>query len=224
MMDEFKRWINVEKGIFLASALALVLTGYGFQSVPGPTQWSAPRCDQPSPRIKPVSLEAPPALPGFLAGARGSPFSQTERLEVEGRGRLPVVTPPPPPKKPEPPPKPVVKPPPPPKPVAETRPPEQIPAARPKPYDLPVRLAGRIKVGDVESRTIFIVKEDGRYVAVKEGQELPGLGVRLIRATKSIVIVENDKGQRFRLDGLLRAREAAEAGAGPAADVPADGP
>jgi len=214
MMNEFLRWLNLEKGIFLSAALAMLVVGYTYQRVPTTRQWGAPRCDEPAPEVNPVSLEAPPPLPGFLAGGRGSPFSESDRIELRARRSLPAVSPPPPPpRKPKPKVATPMKPPPPP-PKKETRPPEKIPAKKPKPYDLPVNLVGRVKVGDVDSRTVFVVKEDGRYVAVREGQDLPGLGVRLVRATKSIVIVENEKGQRFRLDDLLRARAAAEEAAG----------
>ena len=66
-------------------------------------------------------------------------------------------------------------------------------------------------MGRVGGRTVFVVKEDGRYIAVREGEELPGLGVKVIRATKNVVIVENEKGQRFRLIDLLRSRRAEDA-------------
>ena len=88
-----------------------------------------------------------------------------------------------------------------------------------------MRVVGRFEVGRIGGtssggRTVFAVKEDGRYIAVKEGEELPGLGVRVVSATKSVVIVENEKGQRFRLNDLLRSKAAEEAG-GEGGEAPA---
>lgn len=204
-MGGLRSWMNAEKGVFVAAALWLLVTGVSFQNVPVTEHWGPPRVPDAPPDLRPVNLAAPPPIGEFLASERGSPFGDEER-KVALRPR-PFQRWQPPPKKPlaKPPPKPPAlpdKPPAQPKP----KPPEAKPAVKPKPYDLPVRLAGRVQVGGAEGRTIFIVKEDGKYIAVKEGEKLPGLGVRVVRATKNVVIVENEKGQRFRLDDLLRAR------------------
>lgn len=211
---EFLRWINLEKSIFFGAALWLLVTGVRYQGAPVAGEWGPPRVLDSPPDHYPVNLQPPPPISEFLAGARASPFAEEERRAIVGRGGLPTWRPPervtstgagaaPPPK-----PSPV---PPRPKPVVRLNI-ADIDAAKPKPYELPVRLAGRLQVGHTSGRTIFVGKEDGQHFAVKEGEEIPGLGVKVIRATKNIVIVENDKGKRFRLDDLLRAR--AEGGGG----------
>ena len=145
----------------------------------------------------------------FLAGDRGNPFSDIERRTAFRLKPLPRYRPPRPPasrrKR-----KPSRKAPPPPPPPPP--PPAEAPAGKPKPYDLPVRVVGRVEVGGSGGRTVFVVKEDGRYIAVREGEELPDLGVRVVRATKSVVVVENEKGQRFRLIDLLRSKAAEDEG------------
>ncbi len=215
-MGRLRSWINVEKGVFLATALWLLVMGVRFQHAPLTERWGPPRVsDAPADR-RPVDLAALPPISEFLASERGSPFGDEERRAAFtprpfDRWRPPTKKPKPPTnvatRPPAPPPKP---PPAPPRPV----PTEQKPAAKPKAYDLPVRYIGRIEVGGMNGRTVFVVKENGKYVAVKEGEELPGLGVRVVRATKNVVIVENEKGTRFRLNDLLRAKAPEDAGAG----------
>ncbi len=217
MGSAFLRWMNREKAVFSGGAAWLLWMGLLYQAAPSLREWGPQRTDVPPPESRYVSLEAPPPLMEFLAGDRGNPFSDIERRTAFQEKPLPRYKrpKPPAPRRPPRPPKiaPPPPPPPPPKPPVEAK---QEPAEKPKAYDLPVRVVGRIEVrrlgvGHIwgvsgsDSRTVFAVKEDGRYIAVREGEELPGLGVRLIRATKSVVIVENEKGQRFRLNDLLRA-------------------
>lgn len=220
MWNAFLRWINQEKAAFCTGAAWLLLVGLRYQAAPSLDEWGPQRTDVPPPEEGYVSLAAPPPLAEFLAGDRGNPFSDVERRTAFQPKPLPRYKRPKPPA-PRRPPRPAkIKPPPPPpapKPPPKQEPPK--PAEKPKPYDLPVRVVGRFEVsrlgaGSSGVRTVFAVKEDGRYIAVKEGDELPGLGVRVIRATKSVVIVENEKGQRFRLNDLLRSRASAEAGGG----------
>ncbi len=198
----FRSWINTEKAVFLLAMAWLTGTGVRFQSAPVIPQWGAPRVNDAPPEYRPVKLEPPPPIGEFLAGARGSPFGEVERTAAVRLGRLPWWKRPKPPKtrqpkpKPKPKPRPKIPPPPLPKPPAENEPP-----GKPKPYDLPVRIVGR-----VADLIVFEVKEDGRYLSVREGQELPGLGVKVVSATKSVVILENEEGVRFRLIDLLRAK------------------
>ena len=205
MIRGLRNWINAEKGVFIAAALWLLVTGVGFQNAPVTRSWGPPRVPDVPPDHRPVNLAAPPPIGEFLASERGSPFGDEERKLAYKPSpfniwRRPAKKPPvhvaakPPALPPKPPSQP------------KPKPPEPKPAAKPKPYDLPIRAVGRLQVGGGAGRTIFVVKEDGRYVAVKEGEELPELGVRVVRATKNVIIVENEKGQRFRLNDLLRAR------------------
>jgi hypothetical protein len=196
-------WINLEKAAFLAAAALLAAGGVAFHVTPEVPR-HGPALTATAPGAPPsVELEAPPPLGSFLAGSRGNPFAEPETRTVYRPRRLPRVPRPRPPR-PKPAPS-VVKPPPPP-----PRPGSDKPlVATPKPYDLPVRLVGRYEVGGRGGRTVFVVKEDGSYISAAEGEELPGLGVRIVSATKSVVIVENEKGQRFRLMDLLRARAVA---------------
>jgi hypothetical protein len=214
-MAGLRNWVNVERGVFVVAALWLLVTGVRFQNAPVTEHWGPPRVPDAPPDHRPVNLSAPPPIEEFLASERGSPFGDVERKVAYrppslGHWRPPI-------KKPTPPVNIVARPPtPPPPPPAQPKPKpdEEKPAGKPKPYDLPVRLAGRVEVGGMNGRTIFIVKEDGKYISVKEGEELPGLGVRVVRATKNVVIVENEKGQRFRLNDLLRAGGGEEGGGG----------
>lgn len=210
MVEALVLWLNREKAAFLAAAAWLLLAGISFQSVPRTRDWGPPRVTDAGREPPAVSLEPPPPLGEFLAGARGNPFSEPARaLASSSRRPLPVVREERAPvevRKPEPRPQPT--PPPTPKPV------EAKPVEKPKPYELPVRAVGRISVGGADGRTVFVVKEDGRYLAVKEGEELPGLGVKLVSATKNVIIVENEKGARFRLTDLLRAKAASGEGSG----------
>jgi hypothetical protein len=206
-MAGLRNWVNVERGVFVAAALWLLVTGVRFQNAPVTEHWGPPRVPDAPPDHQPLNLAAPPPIGEFLASERGSPFGDVERRVAYrppslGSWRPPTIKPKPTVRVTAKPPAPPPPPPAPPKP----KPTEEKPAAKPKPYDLPVRLAGRVEVGGMNGRTIFIVKEDGKYISVKEGEELPGLGVRVVRATKNVVIVENEKGQRFRLNDLLRAR------------------
>ncbi len=200
----FWHWINTEKAVFLLAAAWLTGTGVGFQGAPVILQWGAPRVNDASPEYRPVKLGPPPPIGEFLAGARGSPFAEVERTALVRSGQLPTWRPPKPARikqpnpKPKPTPKPRPKPPPPPRPKPPAG--NESPG-KPKPYDLPMRWVGRIA-----DRFVFEVKEDGRYLSVKEGQELPGLGVKVVSTTKSVVIVENEEGVRFRLIDLLRAK------------------
>jgi len=212
-LRQFWRWINVEKGIFFGVLLWLAVIGVRFHGSPVAADWGPPRVLDSPPAHYPVGLHSPPPVGEFLAGARASPFTEEQRREVARRRGLPTWLPPrepaarparPAPKNIPPPPK-IARP--------SVRPKiEDIVAAKPKPYELPVRLAGRVKVGHKRGRTIFVAKEDGRPFAVKEGEEIPGFGVRVVLATKNVVIVENEKGKRFRLEDLLRAKAAEDAG------------
>jgi hypothetical protein len=179
--------------------------GVGYQNAPVTAHWGPPRVPDAPPDHRSVSLSAPPPIEEFLASERGSPFGDEERKVVFRRPSLGNWRPPTVKRKPRQP-RVVARPPTPPKPPAppKKKPTEEKPAAKPKPYDLPVRYIGRVEVGGRNGRTVFVVKENGQYVSVKEGEELPGLGVRVVRATKNVVIVENEKGQRFRLNDLLR--------------------
>jgi len=214
-MGGLRGWMNAEKGVFLVAALWLLVTGLRFQNAPVTERWGPPRVPDAPPDHRPVNLSAPPPIGEFLASERGSPFGDEER---KGAFRpRPFERWQPPAARPKPPANVAAKPPaPPPKPPAQPKPkpPDPKPAAKPAPYDLPVGLIGRVQVGGAEGRTIFVVKEDGRYISLKEGEELPGLGVKVVRATKNVVIVENEKGQRFRLNDLLRARGAGGGGGG----------
>ena len=214
-MRGLRSWANVERGVFLAAALWLLVTGVRFQNAPVTEHWGPPRVPDSPLDLRPVNLAAPPPIDEFLASERGSPFGDVERKVAYrppslGNWRPPARRPTPPVHVAARPPTVVPPPPPPPK----RKPPEDKPAAKPKPYDLPVRLAGRVEVGGRNGRTIFVVKGDGKYVAVKEGEDLPGLGVRVVRATKNVVIVENEKGQRFRLNDLLRTKKNGDAEGG----------
>ena len=215
ILRQFGRWINAEKGVFFAASLWLLATGVRFHGTPVSSEWPPPRVFDSPPGHYPVGLHSPPPVGEFLAGARASPFTEEQRRAVATRRGLPTWLPPRPPTPAKPaaasPPRKNI--PPPPK-IAKpaVRPKlEDIVAVKPKPYELPVRLAGRIRVGHKSGRTIFIAKEDGRYFAVKEGEEIPGFGVRVVLATKNVVIVENEKGKRFRLEDLLRAKADEEA-------------
>jgi hypothetical protein len=197
------RWLNREKAVFFTAVAWLLVTGLSFQCVPAAKRWGPARADDAPRKRSPASLETPPPIGEFLAGGRGSPFTELRRTSAFRPPGLPTVRPP---RRPRPrtetaQKKPAVLPPPP-EPKAEA-----APAVRPKPYDLPVKLVGRI--GD---RVVFAIKEDGRYVSVREGEELAGLGVKLVSATKNIVIVENEEGRRFWLADLLRASAAGGGG------------
>ncbi len=197
------RWINPEKTVFLAAAAWLAVTGVGYQRAPVTAGWGPARVADSPPDHGPLKLEAPPPIGEFLAGERDSPFTDQKRLVTLRPGQLPDYErwkPPEAPKQPRERKKPPPPPPPGKKPPAEAT----SPAERPKGYEFPLIYTGYFRVGDGDLRTVFIAKEDGKYFSVREGEEIPGLGVRVISATKNVVIVENDEGRRFRLDDLLR--------------------
>jgi len=189
--------------------LWLLVTALGFQAVPEVRQWGPARTATGPPAEQFVDLAPPPPLGGFLAGRRGNPFGEREVAVASVRPRLPGWNPPRPPEPGPTQPAPTLVPSPPPPPPPPP-PPQPTGAEGTKPGDFPARLAGWFKVGGSDGRTVFVVKEDGRHVAVKEGQEIPGLGVRVVTATKNIVIVENEKGKRFQLTDLLRRKELTE--------------
>ena len=213
MWSELARWVSRERAAFSIAAVWLLWMGLRYQSAPLLAEWGPQHTDVPPPEERFVSLGPPPPISEFLAGDRGNPFSDVERRIAFRPKPLPKYRRPKPPKPRRPRPtkrKPPRRRPPPPPPPPPTKTPGK-PVEEPKPYDLPVRLVGRIEVGRVGQggsggRTVFAVKEDGRYIAVREGEELPGLGVKLVRATKSVVIVENEEGRRFRLTDLLRSK------------------
>lgn len=201
-------WLNKEKAAFLAASAWLLLCGAMYSFAPEVRRWGQPRTNEPPPKAHFLNIKEPNPMGEYLVGARPDPWHYTGRPAA--LRSLPGVAPPPPivvdrGKKP-----PKEQKPPPPKPIPK---PKAVVAEKPKPYELPARLAGRLAVGGGKGLTVFQAKESGEYVAVKEGDELPGLGVKVVRATKNIVIVENEKGQRFRLTDLLRARAAEEGAA-----------
>ncbi len=214
MLASFVGWFNREKLAFSASALWLLAMGLGFQAVPKTKEWGPPMTQTPPPEEQFVNLAPPPPLAGFISGERANPFGEREMLTAYRPGALwswrppgsggrttrpprpgPTRPPPPPPRPPKP---------------STIRPGTgggNGNGGGPKAYDLPVEAIGRIQVGSSARWVIFKVKEDGRTIRVREGMQLPGLGVKLVRATKNVIIVENEKGQRFRLTDLMREKQ-----------------
>jgi uncharacterized protein YjhX (UPF0386 family) len=214
MWSDLARWVNRERAAFSVAAVWLLWMGLRYQSAPVLAEWGPQHTDVPPPEERFVNLGPPPPISEFLAGDRGNPFSDVERRVAFEPQPLPKYRRPEPPKprRPRPTrPKTSRRTPPPPPPTPPPSRTDQKPVEKPKPYDLPVRVVGRIEVervarGSSGGRIVFAVKEDDRYIAVREGEELPGLGVKLVRATKSVVIVENEEGRRFRLTDLLRSK------------------
>jgi hypothetical protein len=209
LLVSLARWLNVEKAVFLASAAWLLVVGLRFQACPEMRQWAPPMTSVPPPQDRVVSLARPPALAGFLSGERANPFGERRLLLAQDRGdlarwpgpRRPGVTRPPNVTNPAPMPTPIPTPQPSPATGQGTAGASQETA---RAYDLPVKVIGQVQVGSSDTWVVFKVKEDGRTMRVREGMELPGLGVKLVRATRNVVVVENAEGQRFRLTDLMR--------------------
>jgi hypothetical protein len=154
-------------------------------------------------------IEKKDDLEAFLSGPRANPFarpggggSQINLSDVNARTGtnqppLTTVNPPPPkpkleiPKNPSPPP-----PPPPKNPPADT-------AKTPKPYELPVSLAGVMTVDGVR-RVVLQVKDNQYYLTMQPGEKLDALGIEVVSVEGEEVTLKSTKtGETFLLRDLI---------------------
>lgn len=110
---------------------------------------------------------------------------------------------------------------PPPPPLPPPKPPpvtvENPGPRQPQPYELPVELVGIVQVHD--ERLLMLRTKDDQTVELRVGQQVPGYDVRLVQLRAEDAIVENDKGERFILLGLLRREQETLAGTAPAPEA-----
>jgi len=76
-------------------------------------------------------------------------------------------------------------------------------AQGPKPYELPVTFVGVFTDGDT-NYALLRDKDNDAYVKLIEGQAYPDLGIKVVKVTKTSVVLENSEGKPFLLRDLLR--------------------
>ena len=220
MSSEHESALNKEKAVFVAaSALMVWASVYLVHSEPALPGLGDQRVkEEAAPRLAPVELTSKQPLSAYLIGARGNPFAFKEgRYVVSGIERavervVTAKTQPPrrPTRRPSRPKRPEPKKVDPGKPPTRPKPKETKPAAAPKdpgpvkkPYELPVNFAG-VFFKDDERYALLQDKQNDTYLKLAEGQEYPDLKIKVVKVTKSSVILENDEGKRFLLRDLLR--------------------
>lgn len=208
MFNGSRRWLNVEKGAFLAASLVLLLAAFRFLDAPQTCRWNSPRCDTFSIQV-PGTIRGSGSLDGYLAGERGNPFGQAgeahgaqgdgagEAVAALGEGE--------------------------PKPagsggggvipdsgvgVGEEGGGAGVLSEQEQSVHVPsIEVVGRLRVGE-SPRCVFF-RVDGslnQCVAVREGQPLPGTGARFVGIDGDVVTVEGEDGQRHVLTDLLMPR------------------
>jgi len=152
-------------------------------------------------------IEKKDDLDAFLSGPRANPFTKPSDAGTQinlavvypGVNPPPVApVPPPPPKpKPETPKNPAPPPPPPPKPAPSDT------AKPPKPYELPVSLAGVMTVDGVR-RVVLQVKDNQYYLTMSPGEKLDALGIEVVSVDGEEVTLKSTKtGETFLLRDLI---------------------
>ena len=209
------RWLNAEVGVFLASSsfLFIGVLWYAFsgpeQKEWGPVAVRTGSPDWPDLTIDPSQGTA--VLRRYKSGKRQNPFLPLQRRAVDigrikpkvmGPGRTNIL-----PKKP----KPTKAKRPPPKPKREKKKPDPKDERKtPKPWEKPMHVKGAWRVVGGQTVAIFESKETGEKWSVREGDEIAELGVKVVKVTPSVIIVENEKGERFRLQDLIQLGEQEE--------------
>lgn len=72
-----------------------------------------------------------------------------------------------------------------------------------EPWTSPVDVWGTYSIRGGEVRA-FIRSETGKLYTVRDGDEIRELRIRVVRVTDSVVLIENEKGERLRLKDLIR--------------------
>ncbi len=76
------------------------------------------------------------------------------------------------------------------------------PVRKARPYELPVEYRGWIAIGD-DLVAHLRDKANGKLLQVRQGDQVPDLGLTILSVGRAGVILENDKGDRFLLRELL---------------------
>jgi len=220
MNGDNESWLNREKFVFVVASVLLVWTSVALVRSELRKQEIGPQFVQEDPPPKPTpvdELDNKQPLSSYLIGARGNPFAFRESfyvvggierpLEVEIRPRPAVSRPVRRPRQPSRPTTPKVNPGKPPvRPKPTTPPtPTATPEAKPprKAYELPVNFVG-VFIKEDERYALLKDKQTDTYLRLVEGEEYPDLKIKVVRVTKSSVILENEEGKRFMLRDLLR--------------------
>lgn len=208
-------FFNVEKAVFFVASIMLLYAGFQYQNIPNVRSWSAARAENLPENILPLDLTEPPPVNEFLLGSRSSPFTEQStgnnnrvkryallnwpRKVVKKKSDTTalIATPPPSPHVPPPPPLPDLN--------QETTITETKKIKQLDKYVIPLRVGGVVSVGGGPKRAMFISEEDGKHYTLREGEGIPGTDLTVVLVTKNIVIVKNKKGERFRLDEILKA-------------------
>ena len=203
-----EQWLNKEVGIFLASSTFLFcgVVWCAF-SGPGLREWDPVSVRTDSPDWVDLALETSEGkgvLGRYMSGRRQNPFLPLQRrgihigpirTRVKPTRDIGISA-----KKPR-----KVKPPPP-KPKSKRKKPKPKAGKQPpKPWEKPMNLRGAWSLEGGPTFALFESKETGEYWNVREGDEIAELGVKVIKVTPTIIIVENEKGERLRLQDLIRA-------------------
>lgn len=203
-----EKWLNREVGVFLGASVFLFL-GVLWCALSGPGQrnWGPVAVGAASSEWDDLALETregPEVLRRHKSGRRPNPFLPLERHAL-AIGRIgpkvkrvprtnirPKAAPP------------KVKPPPP-KPKLKKKPePPKVVRQDLKPWEKTMNVKGAWSIEGGPTFAFFESKETGEYWNVREGDEIAELGVKVVKVTPSIIIVENEKGERFRLQDLIR--------------------
>lgn len=202
-----ERWLNKEVGVFLGSSTFL-FCGVLWCAFSGPPlrEWDPVSVRTGSPDWVDLALETSEGrevLLRYRSGRRQNPFLPVRRRAIAIGPIKPRLRPLRPtdifPKRPG-----KVKPPPP-KPELEKKKPEPKVVKQAKPWEMPMEVKGAWSLEGGETFALFESKETGEYWNVREGDEIAELGVKVVKVTPTIIIVENEKGERLRLRDLIRA-------------------
>ena len=203
-----ENWLNREVGVFLGASVFLFL-GVLWCAFSGPEErdWGPVAVGAASSEwddLAPDTREGPEVLRRYKSGRRPNPFLPLERhalaigrIGPRVKGHKPTdIRPTAKPAK--------VKPPlPKPKPKKKPEPPKVVRQAL-KPWEKTMNVKGAWSIKGGPTFAFFESKETGEYWNVREGDEIAELGVKVVKVTASIIIVENGKGERFRLQDLIR--------------------
>ncbi len=203
-------WLNREKLVFLGTVACLTGVGsYSVVSEPGRSITGMHRMARPVPEKISISLET------RFSGAPSGPNPFAPYVD-----RAPRISPKPPVNPPVGPKPPVVnKHPRPPKPPIPPKPPTPTPTVprptTPRPYEVPVNFKGVVGIGDSKLYVLLKTKNslENRYLS--EGDIWPETGLRVVRITRSSVLLQNDKGERFLMRDLYAKKPPPEDGTGP---------
>jgi hypothetical protein len=210
-------WLNREKLVFMACFCVLGLSGvYTYTSRPDFDDPGRHRVAHGAPDTEIVNLDAlrPGELENALAGTRHNPFA-TYVSPVSVVHPKPPGPKPPRPKPPKPP-----RPPKPPKPPRPPKPPPTRPVptptpTTPKPYEVPVNFKGVVGTDDGRLFVLLKTKNSSENRYLSEGDVWPETGLTIVRITRTNVLLQNEKGERFLMRDLYGRRARPEAsGAG----------